>query len=193
MDPRKCQNCQNEATVHEVTVRQGVRVERHLCESCAQEAGIPVHPSAPINDLIGKYILSQTQGGIVAPTTASPSSPTPAPAKPHACPGCALTFAEFKQGGLLGCAECYRAFESQLSGLIERAHGGATQHLGKQPRRMGGGEPSAAREGGLLEERARRQQLLRQQLEEAVRAEQYERAAKIRDEIHRFGDTGRTA
>lgn len=185
MDPRKCQICQNEATVHEVTVRQGVRVERHLCESCAQQAGIPVHSSAPINELISKYIMSQGPDAVVVQ-----QSKTPAPApKVTTCPGCSMTFAEFKQSGHLGCPECYSAFEAQLSGVIERFHGGAGQHVGKQPLR---GESAAAQgkadasRNSAIEERARRMQLLRQQLEEAVRTEQYERAVKLRDELRRF-------
>src|ERR1043166_5777332 len=33
----KCEKCELEATVHELRVVNGKRVERHLCEKCARE------------------------------------------------------------------------------------------------------------------------------------------------------------
>lgn len=175
----KCQHCENEATVHEVTVRNGVRVERHLCESCAAQQGIPVQGQASINELISKYLMAQ------GPMAAGPV-PKPA-ARPTVCPTCAMSYAEFKQSGLLGCPDCYVAFEAQLGPLIERAHGGAGQHVGKSPRREARA-PEAEREA--MEERARRLRLIRKQLDDAVHAEQYERAAKLRDELRRLAGPG---
>jgi protein arginine kinase activator len=178
MSRQKCQLCENEATVHEVMVKNGVRMERHLCEACAQKHGLA---SQPINELISKYIISGA-----APTPVKPAGPQP----PETCPGCELTFNQFKQSGLLGCPECYRTFEALLTPLIERAHSGTSQHVGKQPRRM----LATAAEGrlnpeaivGTAEERARRLRAVRQQLDEAVQNEQYERAAKLRDELRRL-------
>ncbi len=41
MDSRlKCDQCENEATVHDISLRHGTRIERHLCEGCAREAGL---------------------------------------------------------------------------------------------------------------------------------------------------------
>jgi protein arginine kinase activator len=56
--------------------------------------------------------------------------------------------------------------------VIERAHGGASEHIGNVPARTDDANQRAA----LL------QQLLRE-LETAVSAEQYERAAQLRDRI----------
>lgn len=155
---RKCDSCEQEATVHEVTIKGGKKVERHLCESCAREAGIAVQAAQPISELITKFVMAHS--GV----RAEPRAPV--------CSECGLTFAEFRQNGTLGCAGCYNAFEESLSTLIERAHEGATHHVGKTPKRAGGAI-----------DRQKRIVALRKQLSEAIEAEQYERAAALRDEL----------
>lgn len=164
--PVKCDLCERDATVREVTVRNGVRVERHLCERHAAEAGI-------------KVTASQAAPGVPTPGGAGTQVRT------SACPTCRTTFAEFKQHGLLGCAACYQFFEKQLAPLLERAHDGLCQHRGKAPAR--GGRPAPA-DSAFAEVEARSDQLkrLKSELERAVKAEQYERAAQVRDEIRRL-------
>ena len=49
-----------------------------------------------------------------------------------------MTWAEFRQSGLLGCAHDYTLFEKDLTPLLQRAHEGATHHVGKVPARRGG-------------------------------------------------------
>ena len=90
----------------------------------------------------------------------------------RSCPKCGLSFREFRQKGLLGCPHDYEAFRSLLSPLIERAHEGGAQHVGKVPRTA---EATVQKQAGLVR--------LRQELEEAVQQENYERAAKVRDEL----------
>lgn len=161
----KCDNCDNEATVHEVTVRKGKKVEKHLCEQCAKKDGIAVQSHAPINALLSKFVMSSSgqseeeEGGVAS------------------CPMCETTFSEFRQHGLLGCPNCYEAFEDQLGPLIERAQEGATHHIGKTP----------ARSSGAVD-RQRVIASLRKQLTEALQTEHYERAAELRDELKRIGN-----
>ncbi len=168
----KCDLCDNPATIHEVTIREGQRVEKHLCEACATSVGIGIPGAVPVADLISKYVIEQTAAKI-----------QPQARDGSACPTCGTSFTEFRSTGLLGCAECYRTFEAKLSPLLERAHEGASHHVGKVPRR------GVAQQGGddLTQERARRVAALRKQLDESVRAEQYERAARLRDELRNLG------
>ena len=49
-----CDRCDNEATVHELTVVNGVPHEKHLCEQCASQEGMVVGSESPITELIGK-------------------------------------------------------------------------------------------------------------------------------------------
>lgn len=158
----KCDHCDNEATVHEVTVHKGEKLEKHLCEQCAKEDGLNAHSQEPVSSMLSKFVVSGSSSG------GGGSGLT----KTLSCPGCGLTYAEFRQHGLVGCAECYNTFEEQLGSLLERAQEGGSQHVGKTP----------VRSRGSLD---RQQQLasLRKQLSEAVSAEQYERAAELRDEL----------
>jgi protein arginine kinase activator len=188
----KCDHCDNEATVHEVTVKSGVKIEKHLCESCASSQGISVTPSTPINELIKHYVMSH--GLASTPPGAAPAQAAAA-TKAQTCPTCKTTFAEFRQHGLLGCPDCYKVFEAQLSPLLERAHDGGVRHTGKTPRRMVGGEPPAPpvpKPASVLglEDREARLRRIRKELDSAVQAEKYELAAKLRDELRRINDAG---
>jgi len=186
----RCDRCQSEATVHEVTVKNGVRVERHLCESCAGDVGLGT-ASGPMSEAVEmlKLVLDPQR------------KPEPAVSVPPACPTCGLTFEEFKQHERLGCPSCYEALAPRLMPIIERAHEGAGQHVGKAPRR--GCDHAETGPAGALAalvlERAHRAEALRKLLDEAVRTEQYERAAKVRDEIRKLtagdpaGDSPRDA
>ncbi len=156
----KCDRCSREASVTEVSVRNGQKIEKHLCEQCAKDEGIQVQQQhAPINELITKFVMTHGEGVVTA--VKSPS-----------CSCCGLTFAEFRQRGLLGCSECYKVFEPQLSPLLERAHEGGMHHCGKTPKRA-----------GLSLDRQQRLMILRKQLSDAIAAEQYEKAANLRDEL----------
>ncbi len=161
---RKCDKCDQEATVHEVTIKGGQKLEKHLCESCAREDGIAIQAHQPISELITKFVMSQ--GGVEKGAGAGEES------KVSGCPECGMSFAEFRQQGVLGCPGCYAAFEEQLGPLIERAHEGGTHHLGKAPRRAGGSI-----------DRNQRIVAIRKQLSDAIEAEQYERAAALRDQL----------
>ena len=162
---RKCDHCDREATVHEVVIHDGVKIEKHLCEEHAREQGIAVQPQAPISELITKFVMT---------THTSEEKHTKHEAK---CPSCGLDWTRFRQRGLLGCGQCYAAFEEELGPLIERAHQGGTHHVGKSPQRC----------EGLLD-REQRISAIRQKLNHAVASEEYELAASLRDELMQVED-----
>ena len=113
-------------------------------------------PAVPVT-AIGQFVVTTRSG---------PRTP------PRICRGCGLALADFRQTGVLGCAECYESFAEQLEGLIARSHAGATHHTGRKPRRSA--------DAAERQDRVRR--LLRE-LHEAVSSEQFERAARLRDEL----------
>jgi len=169
----KCEHCDNEATVHETTIVKGAKVERHLCEECAAKSGLASQQPA-VQGIVTGFVL-QAGPGIVTQGGANP---------PAACPRCAMTFGEFKQHGHLGCADCYATFESLLIPLIERAHEGGEKHVGKIPRRS-----LDLRGRGLsTQERLERMYAIQRDLDLAIASEQYELAAKLRDEMRRLND-----
>lgn len=171
-----CDHCDKPAVVHELVIKNGTTIEVHLCEAHAAEHGYQLPSPQPVAELL-------TQFAVVGPVHASG---TPAGAKGaktpktvKSCPSCGLAFATIRQNGLLGCAECYKAFETELNGLIEQAQAGANFHCGRAPRNC---RDAAAR----LELRSR----LAKELTEAVAAEQYERAAKLRDRLLHLASSG---
>jgi len=155
----KCDLCDKPAVVHEVRVKNGVRKEIHLCEQHAQNAGV---------------LITNDQAILKAQEALAANAPAAArgPVQVTACKECGMTIREFKQSGTLGCPECYESFSKSLSPLIERAQRGATHHCGKSPRRK-----------GATVDRQHMMRRLLKELDEAVAAEQYERAAQLRDRL----------
>lgn len=190
----KCDHCQSEATVQETVIQAGKVVQRHLCEQCAKALGIKIQGPPQIAQAITQ--VTQALTGSPAPKAKPRLTPI------ATCPACGLSYGQFRQNSMLGCPTCYSAFEAQLGPLLERVHEGATHHVGKQPKRAaskaGAGFQPASPAAGVTpapapsperlaaEELARRLELLRRQLTEAIAAEQYERAAQLRDQIRRL-------
>ena len=152
----KCDNCKNTATVHLTEIKSGKKIEKHLCEQCAaQQEGVPVKSHTPINELLTNFVLAH--------------SGQMSKEQSLACENCGVTWAEFRQNG------DYMLFEKDLTPLLQRAHEGANHHVGKAPTRGGGTGVPAKRQIDLAK--------LRKDLQRAVETEDYERAAKVRDQI----------
>ncbi|MGP1347058.1 MAG: UvrB/UvrC motif-containing protein [Phycisphaerales bacterium] len=168
---KDCRKCGRHPMLKDLVVHNGKKIERQLCEECVRAEGGALGSHQPIQELFTKLVISSAGGGAGERSGGGQM----------ACPGCGLRFAQFRERGLLGCSECYRAFEEDLGPLIERAHEGGTHHIGKLPRRA-----------GASQDRAQRVLSLRQQLREAVAREEYEKAASLRDELAKMErSTGR--
>lgn len=159
-----CEGCKKQATQHITEISGGKPVEKHYCETCPKLGGegIAAKGHTPINELLNNFVLAHSG----APKEAT-----------GACESCGITWPEFKQAGLLGCENDYSLFEKELTPIIQRAHEGATHHTGKVPARR------AAASGTLVAKKRGTLARLRKELAAAVEAEDYERAAKVRDEI----------
>src|SRR5687768_18614136 len=108
----KCDNCNKQATVHLTEIRNGKKSEKHLCEQCAaQNEGLPVKSHMPINELLTNFVMAHS--GLQKEQTGG-------------CEQCGISWAEFRQNGLLGCSHDYQLFEKELSPLLQRAPEQAT-------------------------------------------------------------------
>ncbi|MGF1447934.1 MAG: UvrB/UvrC motif-containing protein [Opitutales bacterium] len=87
------------------------------------------------------------------------------------CPNCGCSQRDFERSGRLGCPECYRTFAGVIQPMLKRMHRDE-RHLGKVPTHRLSSE--------LLQQRMAR---AKEELQEAIREEQYETAARLRDEI----------
>ena len=95
------------------------------------------------------------------------------------CARCGMTWDRLREDGRAGCATCYETFADELRAVMEKSQR-AVSHLGKSPR------TAEKRRRRLLQLRARRDhqlELLQRRLGEAVVAEKFEEAAKLRDKI----------
>jgi len=153
----KCQSCSNPATVHITTIEKGGQKKIvHLFQACAEQQQLvkqqELNLPAILQTLIGQHV-GQLSDELARLT----------------CPQCGIKFMEFRQQGRLGCPHDYTVFRAGIEPLLERIHR-SVRHVGKSPRR---GAEAQAEQVELLE--------LRRQLRQAVEAEAYEEAARIRD------------
>jgi len=138
-------------------IHDAQKVEKHLCEHCASSEGITIKANVPISQLLEDFILQTATGEAASDLS---------------CEVCGLTYTEFREKGVLGCPNDYDAFGERLEALLGQAQQGATGHVGKVPRHSGGDQK---RINAVLR--------LRAQLRGSIAAEDYERAAALRDEI----------
>ncbi len=158
-----CDICQkNEASITITRVdKDGKSTEMHLCAKCAMQKGI----SETLNPQISVIeILAELKSKIRDED------------RKLICPKCGITYADFKRFGRLGCENCYRAFSERLLPLIKRMHG-SNKHIGRRP---GGGKKDAKIKFEIKK--------LRDELKQAIAAEDYEKAARIRDRIRQTED-----
>jgi protein arginine kinase activator len=159
-----CQVChQNEATIHFTeVVNESVR-KLELCAECAAEKGITQIVSGvdvDMSELVAEAVTeNEPDEGIGDEKTT--------------CAFCGYTYADFRKSGRLGCPECYLHFQSRLIPLLRDLHGReSVRHVGKSPRTL-----------RVLFERRNRLETMRHDLEEAIRKEAYEEAARLRDQM----------
>jgi len=95
------------------------------------------------------------------------------------CTKCGLKYSEFKSKGWLGCAQCYTAFESEIDELLVQVHGSSI-HKGKKY----AGVAHTEIEVTVQIKR------LRHELAAAIKNEEFEQAAVLRDAIHNLKQTG---
>lgn len=194
-----CENCHKRpANVHFTQVTNGKKTEMYLCDQCAREKG----PSG-----MGPINISDFLSGFMNLGGGGPHA-VKEPAEEH-CEICGMGFEDFRKTGKLGCSNCYRIFGDRLKPIMKRLHGN-TEHIGKAPARYAGAGrgdrrqpagdrpgtvpdtkeaivnlkesvPNAEASGGMKEIED-----LRLSLAKAVKAEEYERAAEIRDRIRQL-------
>ena len=165
----QCDECgKNKATVHLTEIVNEQITKLNLCESCAKEKGSDVEQHFGIADLLAA--LSDVE----APPAASAAVGAPIPK--NKCSHCGMTYEDFKKVGRLGCSECYVVFRASLAPLLKRIHG-SNVHAGKSP------SPTAMKELKVTGEIQHELEAARLELGKAVKKEEFEEAAALRDKI----------
>ncbi|MFA6091599.1 MAG: UvrB/UvrC motif-containing protein [Elusimicrobiota bacterium] len=156
-----CSNChKNEASVLFKQIIDNQVTQSSLCAQCAQAAELPGMSASPLFDL-----LAQLGGGR-----------KPVRGRETTCRSCGLRYEEFRRTGMLGCADCYTSFAAKLERVLQSVHG-SLRHGGKMP------QPAADRPASARATENAGPQILRAKLQAALKAEDYEEAARLRDRL----------
>ena len=175
----KCDKCTKKATVHMTEIVDGKVMEMHLCEDCARDQSQNMEQQFGLADLLAGL----TDFGKHVPEAQSKTVTQ--------CPACGLTYEDFRKFGRFGCANCYLAFKPHLKVLLKKIHG-SNVHLGKKPvnvvslEALASAGASAEHPAQPPEPEVETVETLRVKLHEAIEREDFELAAKIRDQIHEF-------
>lgn len=190
-----CQICQErEATIHLKQTRQGKTTEYHLCELCASEQNLGQQMKGYLNQMFGHTPLSV--GNIFIPAGGIPEFGQGG-SRQLTCPNCGLSYEEFRKTGLFGCSQCYEAFSERLDPVFRRVQGNIRHHGKKRAAHSSettddtprGQQSPEAAETVPGSSEATQIDKLRQQLKAAVEQEDYETAARLRDQIHMLEET----
>lgn len=166
-----CNKCKKrEATTHVKSVVNGEYEEYMLCSECASALGY--------NNMWGDFStdFSSILGSFF-------SNALPERSVTTRCPVCKSTFHDIQTSSKVGCAKCYEVFYSDLMPSIRRIHSNTT-HNGKRP-------PQIAKLNSPVNEsvqddntsKSSKIETLKAQLEEAVKEQNFELAAELRDKI----------
>lgn len=152
-----CDIChKNIATVHLTEIIDDKVVEMHICQSCSKFKSEELKEQLSSGALMG--IFSEKSGSTRED-------------KLLKCSFCGMTYEEFKKKGKMGCGNCYVTFKSKVTGVLKKIHG-SNHHVGKCPLPLGTDVSVNAKA-----------EKLRDRLERAILLEEYEEAARLRDEL----------
>ena len=195
----KCEQChENDATVFIQSIANGVKKEQRLCSSCACDA-IHEGDDSLVNPLFAQSMpagVFHVLGGIPS-FGAAPSHSAPV----QTCPSCGTTYEDFRKTGLIGCAGCYDAFADHLEQIFARVQASG-RHTGRKC--VKNADMADAVDSSVAADAAdavacpvppengppsveQQMEALRCQLRQAVAAEDYEEAVKLRDLIREAG------
>jgi protein arginine kinase activator len=150
-----CALCKkNNAVIHYAEVVDGKIKKLDLCEKCAVEKGLGTQLSFSMGDMLG----GMTENFVAQKGALS-------------CETCGMTVEEFRKVGRLGCSECYETFRESLDSMFEQIHR-STKHKGKIPTHL---HTEHYKKENILQ--------MEKELKEAIKNEDFEKAAYLRDEI----------
>lgn len=158
-----CEICKkNTATTHIRTVINGTVTEKNLCGYCAAKSGYSKFVNNGFVSMLASMFSDELATGNIR--------------EAH-CDCCGTRFSDIAETGKMGCSECYKAFSDKLLPYLHRLHG-TTEHKGKRL-----SDRSVALT--TVNEKPKKE-CLRDEMLQAVKEENFEKAAKLRDEIKKL-------
>lgn len=157
---KKCDFCDKQSTVFLTQIIDGQMKKISLCESCAKEKNV--------TDPTGFSLADMLLGGIPDIQFSGSKSRN----NSRKCPNCGFTADDLNRVRRFGCSQCFSTFGDEIELILRGMHVGVV-HQGKTPKGF-----------ELLHAREEKLEQLKLSLGEAISAEHYEEAAKLRDEIN---------
>lgn len=155
-----CEKCgKNQATTHIKSMVNGKYTEMWLCPECSKEMGVGnmfTHTATDFSSFLGSFFGD----GLPSRTSAT------------RCKTCGTSFADIARSGKVGCADCYTNFYDELLPSIQKIHGNI-QHTGK-----------TASGASAKVKIAREIEKTKQELAQAIKEQNFELAAQLRDKIN---------
>ena len=160
-----CQRChKNPATARYVEVVDGQVVQQHICPDCLSQYQ---------EDNSADFSLTASKPTVRTSGTRESTIRTARKSR-RACPACGRLLEQILETAVVGCPACYEHFGREVESLLEGLHR-VLRHQGKAQRVD---DVRAKLHGDLQTKRI----LLRS----VLRVEDYEQAARLRDEIRRL-------
>jgi protein arginine kinase activator len=168
----KCQACNKfSATVHQLDVEYGsdgvpTFVNSRFCSRCAQKSGLNIANTEnfpQVISLLTKALFPPVDKRKAKESAAMKPSKDETAQGVLCCDKCGWTLDDFRQTSRLGCPNDYVVFKDYLADVFERLHG-QTKHVDW-------------RNDNELEQ-------LNDKLQQAVKHEDYEACANLRDQIN---------
>ena len=171
---KRCHICGKPASIFLTQVVEGKTRDLALCEECARKKGIfdprklslaeQFFPTELSGD-IEQFLRTMIEESFSHREEEEEEQFAEADERTE-CPSCHYKLEDFQNTGLLGCPDCYKAFAAEFEDL------GSNENLADTPAHEES-EPSIAAQREHLEA----------MLKYAVQRENYEEAAKLRDQI----------
>jgi len=157
----KCDICgSSRAVIHIQQIAGKEEININICEKCAREKGLTTKNSElslSLKNLIANF--DQIKKAIEKHDNAK------------ICSECGKTLDDLKKSGRAGCSSCYSEFNKYIAAFLKKA-AGSSEHRGKSPLRV-----------SIISRRIRQMDNLQVKLHKAVKNENFEHAAYLRDRI----------
>ena len=158
-----CENCGiNEANIRYTQIVNGIKKEMNLCSVCSEKLNL--------NDFSFSmpFSFSNFFGNFLSDYDNTALLPIINRQKELKCDKCNMTYGEFLSSGKLGCSNCYNVFSDKIDYVLDKLHG-SNRYVGKIFSKKKDEKTDV--------------KILKMKLEKLIKEENYEEAAKVRDEI----------
>lgn len=174
-----CEVCKiREANIKYTEVMNGVKTEHNLCAQCAKE--MDFGPYSAIFD--GDFPLGKLLSGLLGIEEDEEKKEN---LQQIICPTCGTSYDEFVKNSRFGCADCYSVFDLLITESIKQLQG-SDCHTGKKPEyesKKSASEFTRDQDNSSAVSMEEALGAWEARLKEALRIEDYELAARCRDQI----------